>query len=69
MKVRLRWKVGWYHCILIWNDGWLLGNLQDRGLVWIGVVFTSGEVKNSGGGEIGYCSGEIINNGGVCVWI
>ena len=39
-------------------------------------VFTSGEVKNSGGGEInycsseiGYCSGDIRNNGGVCVWI
>ncbi|MFQ6643394.1 hypothetical protein Gotur_017726 [Gossypium turneri] len=42
----------------------------------MGCVFTSGEVKNSGGGEIsycsgeiGYCSGEIRNNGGVCVWI
>ncbi|KHG25591.1 hypothetical protein F383_31853 [Gossypium arboreum] len=39
-------------------------------------VFTSGEVKNSGGGEIGYCSGEIgyysgeiRNSCGVCVWI
>ncbi|MBA0866598.1 hypothetical protein Goshw_022723 [Gossypium schwendimanii] len=42
----------------------------------MGGVFTSGEVKNSGGGEIsyysdviGYCSSEIRNNGGVCVWI
>lgn len=36
-------------------------------LIWIGGVFTSGEVKNSGGGEISYCSGEIRNNSGVCV--
>ncbi|MBA0857764.1 hypothetical protein Goshw_016922 [Gossypium schwendimanii] len=42
----------------------------------MGGVFTSSEVKNSGGdeisycsGEIGYCNGEIRNNGGVCVWI
>ncbi|MBA0868839.1 hypothetical protein Goshw_019451 [Gossypium schwendimanii] len=42
----------------------------------MGGVFTSDEVKNNGGGEISYCSGEIgyysceiRNNGGVCVWI
>ncbi|MBA0768104.1 hypothetical protein Gotri_016937 [Gossypium trilobum] len=46
------------------------------GLVWMSGVFSSGEIKNSGGGkisycsgEIGYCSSEIRNSGGVCVWI
>ncbi|MBA0692376.1 hypothetical protein Goari_009944, partial [Gossypium aridum] len=29
------------------------------GLVWMGGMFTSGEVKNSSGGEISYYSGEI----------
>ena len=28
-------------------------------LIWIGGVFTSGEVKNSGGGEIRYCSDTV----------
>lgn len=42
----------------------------------MGGVFASGEVKNNGGGEIsyysgeiGYCSDDIKNSGGVCVWI
>ncbi|XP_040971667.1 14 kDa zinc-binding protein isoform X4 [Gossypium hirsutum] len=36
-------------------------------LVWMSGVFSSGEVKNSGGGKINYCNGEIRNNGGVCL--
>lgn len=46
----------------------------DSGLIWMDDVFSSGEVKNSGGSEISYCSDEIGYcsseiSGGVCIWI